>query len=83
MNRKIDDGDIIAKQSIDVENIDSYIEIPMKSSQTEVDVLIESIKKIKEDNKYMIEKNITDRENYTRNPTYEEIKKIKKMGLKL
>ena len=83
MNRKIDDGNIVAKCKIDVNGIDSYIDIPMKSSKFEADVLIDSIKKIKEDNKYMVEKNITDRENYTRNPTVEEIKKIRKMGLKL
>ena len=83
MNRKIDDGNIVAKCEIDVKGIDSYIDIPMKSSLYEVDVLIDSIGKIKENSEYMLEKNVTDRENYTRNPTTKQIKEIRKMGLKL
>jgi methionyl-tRNA formyltransferase len=83
MNKKIDDGDIIAKSEIDVSDIESYVDIPMKSSITEAELLIEVMEKIRDNHEYRLERNITNRENYTRNPTWEEIAKIRKMGLKL
>jgi len=83
MNEKIDDGDIILTHEIDVSKIASYIDIPYLSSQFESGRLIECFAKIAREGRTAGIKNITENKRFTKNPTYEQIKEIKKKGLNL
>jgi methionyl-tRNA formyltransferase len=83
MNRKIDDGDLIAVEEVDVSGINCYADIPMKSSLLEASKLLECLEKIHTKGRYTLMPNITQNERYTRNPTVSEIRSIRKKGLKL
>ncbi len=83
MNEKIDDGNIINVKEIDVSGVTDYIEIPMKSSLVEAGVIRESIEKIIIEGKNAGHPNKCEKINYTRNPGFKDIKKIKAKGLKL
>ncbi len=83
MNEKIDDGDIILTQEVDASKVDSYVEIPYLSSRLESGRLIECFAKIAKEGRSAGIKNITENKRFTKNPTYEQIKEIKKKGLKL
>ena len=83
MNEKIDDGDIITVKEIDAASVDNYIDIPMKSSLIEADTIIECIDKIKTEGRSVGVSNKCEKVNYTKNPDFKTIKKIKAKGLKL
>lgn len=83
MNEKIDDGNIIEVREVDVKGVDSYIEIPMRSSLVEAGAIIGCIEKIMAEGRNTGFANKCEKVNYTRNPDLAAIKRIKAKGLKL
>ncbi|MGM0601386.1 MAG: formyltransferase family protein [Candidatus Rifleibacteriota bacterium] len=80
MNEKIDDGDILARCPIDTSGCKSYIEIPWRSSQREAQCLLECIERINREGRFVGIPNRTDKINYTRTPTPEVIKRVRRSG---
>jgi methionyl-tRNA formyltransferase len=83
MNEKIDDGDILDRCEIDTTGCRSYIELPFRSSQREAGCLIDCIKRINLEGRFVGIPNRTETINYTRTPSPEKIKEIRRSGKRL
>ena len=83
MNEKIDDGEIICRKEIDAGKFSNYLDIPFHSSIIESKCLLECLEKINSKGRYFVQSNKTDKVNFTKNPTYSVIQKIRKSGKKL
>lgn len=83
MNEKIDDGDIIKTQEIDASKAVSYADIPFISSTYESGCLLEALGRIAKEGRFKGIENRSQNVRFTKNPTYEQIKEIKKKGFRL
>ena len=83
MNEKIDDGDIICTQEVDVAGVDSYADIPYRSSQLEWKRLVECFAKAAAEGRFKGIENKSQNVRFTRNPDYKQIREIRSKGFKL
>lgn len=83
MNEKIDDGDIVRRQEVNVKHLKSYLDIPYTSSLSECENLLECLHQIARGGKYAAMKNVCDKPKYTRSPMMSQILAMRRRGLRL
>ena len=83
MNRKIDDGEIILTQEVDVAGVESYVEIPLRSSRIEAEKLLEVLARIAAEGKWFSRENRSDAVTHTRNPSLSQIREMRRKGYRL
>lgn len=82
MNEKIDDGDIIVREKVDISNCKSVFEVINLTKQLGGRLLVQAVKKIKEGNFETI-KNDASAGQYYSWPTIEDAKNFRKQGKRL
>jgi methionyl-tRNA formyltransferase len=83
MNRKIDDGRIILTKEVNIFGAVNYTDIPMISSKSETDALMECLQEIRDKGSAAGRENKSDNIRVTKNPNFQEIQKMRKKGLRL
>lgn len=83
MNKKIDDGDIVLRETLDLKGCQDYSQIPYLSSLVEAQKLIEIINTLERGEQLPTTSNQTANIRYTQNPTLSQIFAMKKKGLRL
>ncbi|MBI3038054.1 hypothetical protein HYY75_03230 [bacterium] len=83
MNERVDDGVILTRQEIDVSVVKSYIDIPFTSSFFEAKALIKCLNHIVDHGFCDSIENSSKMVRYTRNPTYRQIRDIRRRGFLL